>query len=296
MAASAPESISSDHAEPPIAIRAKRYPLPTMGEWLSFALQCALVVAVQEIDDSIRGWIWPPNIGMAAANARHIVELEQRLHVFVEPGIQNFFVQSPSLLGRTMSWSVVSGVANTAYMGMHVFVTLAVGMWVFLRHRDWFPRLRNVMIVTSLICLLVYELYPMTPPRMTPGLTWDGYPFHFQDTMRPLIGTGKLTGIPIVYNPLSAMPSLHVAWATAIGLAVFLLARSWPMKLVGLVYPLLVTAVTIVTANHYLADAFAAGCVVAFSVLLVWGSEKCIRGRRHRMPDLPGRNSRGVRC
>lgn len=242
---------------------------PTPREWLSFALQCAVVVAVQEMDDSVRGRLWPPSAATAASNARHLVALECDLHLFVEPAIQRFFVRPHDLLVMTVSGPMVADVMNAAYIFLHVFVTLAIGLWVFSRHRDCFPRLRNVMIAATLLCLVVYEVYPMTPPRLTPGLTWEGHPFQFQDTLRPVIGSGRLTGIPLVYNPLSAMPSLHVAWAVAVGLALVVLARGWLVKSLGLVYPLLVTAITIITANHYLADTLVAAAIVALAWLFV---------------------------
>ena len=69
---------------------------------------------------------------------------------------------------------------------------------------------------------------------------------------------------------LSAMPSMHVAWATAIGLTIFLVARSrwrWigPAHVAGTVF-----AVT-VTGYHWLADGIVGGgVVVVLAVALAW--------------------------
>jgi membrane-associated phospholipid phosphatase len=77
-----------------------------------------------------------------------------------------------------------------------------------------------------------------------------------------LIGSGKIHGTALGYNPYSAMPSLHVAWALIMGITVCLLARNPLLRAVGVLYPVIVTFATIVTGNHYVMDVIgAAGCV-----------------------------------
>jgi hypothetical protein len=70
---------------------------------------------------------------------------------------------------------------------------------------------------TWLIAVPVFALYPVAPPRLANiGLT---------DTVSQQAAV-ELTGrSTIFYNPLAALPSLHVGFAVAVGIAVSLAAR-----------------------------------------------------------------------
>ena len=59
-----------------------------------------------------------------------------------------------------------------------------------------------------------------------------------------------------LFNPYAAVPSMHVAFALMIGWPLARLARSRLVAGLWLLYPLLMTFVIVVTANHFLADAF----------------------------------------
>ena len=49
------------------------------------------------------------------------------------------------------------------------FGVIAFLVWLFFRHRDRYPRIRNVLALTTLTCLLI-QLIPVAPPRLVPGL------------------------------------------------------------------------------------------------------------------------------
>jgi membrane-associated phospholipid phosphatase len=80
-----------------------------------------------------------------------------------------------------------------------------------------------------------------------------------------------LNGTPIAYNPFSAMPSVHVAWALIVGVSLIVLARRAPVKAFGALYPLLMTVTVVVTANHYVMDAVGAAAVVTVAAAAVFG-------------------------
>jgi hypothetical protein len=50
------------------------------------------------------------------------------------------------------------------------------------------------------------------------------------------------------------MPSLHVAWALIVGIALLVLARPLILRTYGLLHPIIMTTAVIVTANHYVVD------------------------------------------
>jgi membrane-associated phospholipid phosphatase len=125
------------------------------------------------------------------------------------------------------------------------------------------PFVRNVFLLTNLLALLLYETYPMAPPRLTPGLTFEGQPYHFADTVfRQGPGSG------LAFNEYSAMPSLHVAWALIIAGVLLWTARPWAVRLPALLYPAVVLLATVVTGNHYLVDGLGALMVVLTATAL----------------------------
>jgi len=235
---------------------------PSRHEWLAFAVQVVLVGMVQLADDVIRGNFLPPSAGEALRNAHTLVRFEIAHGFFVEPGVQQFFQQSHHLFGVLLTWSDVEDIADSMYAACHIGVTLLVVAWIFVRHRQYFPLVRNTVLFVNLLALAGYQIFPLAPPRLTTGLVWHGRPFRFDDTIRPLIGVGKLHGTTIGYNPFSAMPSLHVAWALVVGAAVIFLASSWLLRCLGVLYPFIITWATVVTANHYVMDAIGAAIAV----------------------------------
>lgn len=254
----------------------RRRAWPSGKEWLLFALQALLVAMVELGNDILRGNVWRPDAVEALHNARQVAGFEHDHGFFVEPAAQTFFEHAHHLFGFVLTWPDVVAIANNVYAFCHIFVTLAVALWIYLRHRHRFAFLRNVILFTNVLALVGYELYPMAPPRLTTGLIYDHHVFAFQDTMRHVLGTGTLNGTPIGYNPLSAMPSLHVAWAIIIGTSLVLLARNPLLRILGALYPLLMAFSVVITANHYVMDALGA----LLAVLLATGLALLI-DRRH---------------
>lgn len=152
---------------------------------------------------------------------------------------------------------------NVYYVGLHVAITGCCLVWVFARHRDRYPVVRNGLAAVTAACLLV-ALVPVAPPRLVPG--------------SGVVDTGRLVG-PTVYpatarpglDQLSAMPSVHVAWALVVAWAVVYVLRGRWRWLTGL-YPLATLFVVIATGNHYWADGLVSGvlCALSFTAAVVW--------------------------
>lgn len=263
---------------------------PDGRQWLLFVLQLLLVASIELGDDLLRGNLLRPNPALALQHAHQLVHLEAAHHLFWEPALQAFFQQPHPLFGLLLTWPVVVSITDTIYALCHLLVPLAVALWLFLDHRPQFALVRTITLLTTLVALLGYELYPLAPPRLTTGLTYQHHPFRFQDPMSHILGTGTLNGTPIGYNPFSAMPSLHVAWAVIMGMTVLLLARQPLLRLLGGLYPVIMTWTVVVTANHYLADAAGAVLVVclatALALLLEWG--RSALGLKTRSVNGPG--------
>lgn len=148
--------------------------------------------------------------------------------------------------------------ASNVYQYAHLPVTLGVLTLVWLRRPDLYRAARNALVAINVCGLTVFLLFPVAPPRLLPG---GGFVDVVSDA-----GLGTSHSGPIHADQYGAMPSLHVAWAVWSTIVVLRLLAGRTGRQLCWLYPLVVTAVVIVTANHYLLDA-AAGALVALAAL-----------------------------
>lgn len=175
----------------------------------------------------------------ARRNAERLVALERQVGIHVEPGLQRLMLPRKRL---------VAGL-NVGYAVLNFGLTVG-WLWrlFFTRHPE-FHRLRRAAVVTFLGAQPVFLLFPTAPPR-----TLD----EFVDTIQEVSGFDLDSGLVAkLYNPLAAMPSIHVAFAvvTAAGLA-----DTSPSRVVRRLapgYPPLVAFTVFATANHYVLDGVA---------------------------------------
>ena len=85
----------------------------------------------------------------------------------------------------------------------------------------------------------------------------------FTDTVAQFVGNEAEMGASVLYNPYAAVPSMHVAFALMIAVPAISLVRHRTLKALWAVYPLLVSFVVVVTANHYWIDALLGAMVAA---------------------------------
>ncbi|MGH3066163.1 MAG: phosphatase PAP2 family protein [Gaiellaceae bacterium] len=175
----------------------------------------------------------------ARRNAERIVALQERLGIDVEPALQRTVLRFP----RT-----VYGL-NVGYAAFNV--TLTVGWLVFLyRRRDpGYHELRRTCQSAYLAAQPVFLLFPTEPPRALDG---------FVDTMSEVSGFDLEHPVLVrLYNPVAAMPSLHVAFAVITGAAIAERTESRFVKSAAYSYPALVSFIVAATGNHYVLDAVA---------------------------------------
>jgi membrane-associated phospholipid phosphatase len=180
-----------------------------------------------------------------------------------------FFEQTRHFLLLTITWPEMAHFWNGIYVLGHVFVTLGVAFWLYFYRRPTFGLVRNIVIATNILALLIYESFPMAPPRLTTHLTFDHHSFTFQDTVFGVAAAGgRFVTQPLKYNEFSALPSVHMAWALIVGGALLWLARPLLVKALGIVYPSLMLVAIVVTGNHYIMDAVASVFIVigAFAI------------------------------
>ncbi|MCW2549281.1 MAG: hypothetical protein JWN96_3741 [Mycobacterium sp.] len=172
--------------------------------------------------------------------------LERDLHLPSEKSIQSAFISHEWLIKFL----------NIYYVIAHYNVLLIMLAWLFWRHRDRYREARTVIGLTTFACLAV-QLIPVAPPRLIPG--------------HGIVDTAMLYG-QSVYGPVgqgfsdqySAMPSVHIAWSSAVAFFVWRSTKSrW--RILGPAHALLTWMVVLVTGNHYWLDGFVAIALLALS-------------------------------
>ncbi|HEY2793980.1 MAG TPA: phosphatase PAP2 family protein [Micromonosporaceae bacterium] len=160
--------------------------------------------------------------------------------------------------GLFLHWIPLIRAANWYYVIGHAPVMGIFLVWLWVRHRDQFPRWRTTLAVASITGELI-QIMAVAPPRLTlPGI----------------VDTAHVYG-PQVYSTdgagfapqLAAMPSLHCAWAITTGAAIFLVAKSrW--RWIGPIHAVATVLVVVVTGNHYWLDAIVGGLLVLVGLLV----------------------------
>jgi hypothetical protein len=257
--------------------KSHRLPLcvPSVAEWCWFALQLFFVCAIQIGEDTLRGNFFPVSHVEAEGNAHRLIDLEMRLHIFVEPAWQSAARNKHAFHGLISGVSLVHG-ADIAYGVLHLAVPGVLAAWVYITRRRRFGELRNTFLWTNILALLGYEFFPTAPPRLTGHIMVAGQPYHFLDTMHNVIGDGRMHGVPLAYNAYSAMPSVHIAWALIVAITLLRLQRRPALHLAAGLYPCLMLAAVVITANHWLLDAAGAALDVAaaYAVAVTWEAYK----------------------
>ncbi len=207
----------------------------------------------------------------AFTHARELISVERGLHFFVEPSVQAW-ASGSHLVMEVTSW---------LYVNAQTSVTVAVLIYLYLRHNGSFYFVRNMFMVAMLIALASYSLFPTAPPRFMPE--WG-----FLDSVASFTGVHVSHASPAasaLLNPYAAVPSMHVAFALMIGWPLARLVRWRALRAWWLLYPLLMTFVIVVTANHFLTDALLGGLTAGVSALV---AARMARRRPHAWRFAPG--------
>lgn len=173
----------------------------------------------------------------AERNARRLVALERRLGLALEPRVQERF------LGRRRTLAVLS----VSYVSLNVVLTVGTLMRLYARRHPGFHRFRRAAVLSLLGACPVFYAFPCAPPRSLDGFV-DTVGDHFD------LDSGL---VAYVYNPIAAMPSIHLAFAVVTGAAISGTARSPLVRTLARLYPPAVFGTVVATANHYVLDGIA---------------------------------------
>lgn len=196
----------------------------------------------------------------AVDHAHDIAALEERLHIDIEDELQ-----APASRSET-----IVTIANWVYIWGHWPIIIVTMLWLLRWHSDVFRRLRDAMMLSGAVGMVIYATYPVAPPRLADlGLI---------DTVSENSRAYRVLQPPAFVNQYAAMPSLHAGWDLLVGISIVTAASTVTLRVIGYAMPTLMAVAVVLTANHYVLDVVA-GVVL---VLLAHVGALALERRRHR--------------
>jgi hypothetical protein len=160
-------------------------------EWRSqaFLFACAYLLY------SAARWVCVGDTATATRHAYWIVNLEADFRANVESGVQ-----------RTVTGTPLIWLLNHVYIAAQLVVVPGALIWLFRRDRAIYRNLRDTVVATWLVALPIYAAFPVAPPRLAH--------IGIADTITSQTGVAMDSNLTTsFYNPLAAVPSLHVGFA-----------------------------------------------------------------------------------
>lgn len=206
-------------------------------------------------------WLFIGGTVSAVDNADWILRLERTLHVAIERPVQH-----------ALDFGLPIRILNYVYLAAQLVAVPAVLVWLYASAPEIYRTLRNTVLVTWVLAIPVYALFPVAPPR----LAHIGIIDTLASSDRVSLSSHLATTL---YNPLAAVPSLHVGFAFAVSIAgAASLRRLWAQGLF-LTWGPLVTIAVVATGNHFVFDVLTGIAITAIGYI---GGLLLARGLRPR--------------
>jgi membrane-associated phospholipid phosphatase len=222
-----------------------------------FAIQLGLIFGAAIVYFGVRS-ATEGSVALANDHGHDVTRLESVLGIDVELQLQSLVLDSTTL----------STLFNWVYIWGHWPAIAATLIWLHRRDNELFLRLRNALFISGAIGVVIFVLYPVTPPRLLDiGIV---------DTVTEQSNSYRVLQPPSLINKYAAVPSLHVGWNFLVGLALYRAAASRRVRLLGILSPIAMIAAVVLTGNHYVIDA-AAGLLVASVGWIAAGKVQSLR-------------------
>ena len=251
-------------------LRAARSVAATTGSGLR---EAAVMAGAYGVYSLVKG-LFGGSLEEGRNNALWVIDSERTLGIYVEPDLQHFFVSNS--LGMPF-W-------NALYVGSQVIVLPLTLVLVYRYRRGSYAFVRNMAVISWTAGVIWYALQPVAPPRLlASGFTDTVSTQTFFDLDSEFVRA--------FYNPVAAMPSLHVGMAPVVAWALIRLTPWVWSRALGWAYPVLVSVSIVVTGNHYLLD-IAGGLAVVLPAAAI--SAWLVRPQRQGAGGPTGPSPRGT--
>jgi hypothetical protein len=237
------------------------------GRWAgasAFVTEASLVAGLYAVWQLVGNYA-PNYVAGAGGHGLWIWHVEQALHLPSELSMERAILGHPLIVQA----------ANVFYAVVHVPALGIFLLWLYFRHRDGYPFYRTVLAAVTFICFLIH-LIPVAPPRLLPGLGFVDTGLLYHQSVYGPAGTG-------VSDQVSAMPSMHLAWACLIAVAVIQVSSSRWRWLI-LLHPVVTMLVVVVTGNHFWLDGLAALALLGLIVPVVRVAEAMVHAPEPARP------------
>jgi hypothetical protein len=175
------------------------------------------------------------DVETATRNADRLLRFEAVLGIDVEHTVQHFVLKHPLL----------SDVCNDIYVGLHWPFLIFTFVILFFRDQRAFRRLKDALIASGAVGLVIFATFPVSPPRFMPG---------FVGTVSQSERQHFLPYPASWSNRVASLPSFHVGWTLTAAIVLATTLRSPVLKFIALLPGPLVAIAVIATGNHYVID------------------------------------------
>jgi hypothetical protein len=188
----------------------------------------------------------------ALHNANRIIDLERALGIFWEPRLQEAVLNRRPLVD----------LFNFIYFWLDFPLIVVVGLLLYFFRRHQYTIARDALLLSGAISLVIYNLFPVMPPRLLPSGEFIGTIEKYNQL------SYQAQSMQAFVNPYAAVPSLHFGWAMVIGTSIIIATRNPLARAFGILLPWAQLAAIVFTANHYIADAFVGLVVCLVGIVL----------------------------
>lgn len=188
------------------------------------------------------------HVSAADGRGRALVRLESVLHIGIERSLDH----------AAATHAVLDALLSLYYDVAHGLVTVGVLVGLYVLRPAGYRQARTALVAVNVAALGLFLALPVTPPRLLPGAD-------FVDVVAQSGTWGALTTGSAVArhaDQYASMPSLHVAWAFWVVLAVVAATRRRRFRVLAFAHLGVTVLVVLATGNHYLLDA-AAGALLS---------------------------------
>jgi hypothetical protein len=188
---------------------------------------------------------------VAIENAIKVTSFEFARGFFWEPNWQSWVLEHSKGLAIFFNW---------AYILTFWPIIVITALIVYVIDREKYFHYRNLILLSLVISLIVFMLFPLAPPR---AMSEHGFIDTIQHLGPSWYGSREMS---VYYNAYAAMPSLHFSWTVLFGILFLRMKHLW-LKPLSLIYPGTTFLAIVITGNHYIVDAIGGAAVTVASLI-----------------------------
>jgi len=212
----------------------------------------------------------------ATQNASRLLRFEHTFGIDVERRVQTFVTHHPTL----------EAASNHVYVWLHWPFLISALLLLFIRDQGAYRQLKETLIVSGVIGLVIFALVPVAPPRFMPG---------FVGTVSQAERQHFLPYPAAWSNRVASLPSFHAGWTLVAALLLAHSFRSSVAKVVALLPGLLVATAVVATGNHYVVDVLLGSAISLGALVAVRRREAKPASERAVRSPVPALSHSGSR-